>query len=517
MKNPMKTNFIFITGGVVSSLGKGIASASIGAILKTLGYTVNILKFDPYLNIDPGTMSPLQHGEVFVTSDGIETDLDLGHYERFLNQEMYKENNVTAGQIYNKILKNERKGVYLGKTVQVIPHITDEIKKRIKAIKKEITIVEIGGTVGDIESLPFIEAIRQMNLKYNCIYIHLTLIPYLKAAKEIKTKPTQHSVQKLRAFGIQPNILLCRTEQYLTKKIKEKISLFTNVSHIITGIDTKSIYDIPSILNSEGITKAILSELQLPIKKPNLSHWKKLSKIKYTQEVTVGIVGKYTELEESYKSIHESLIHAGMETNTKVNIKYISSIKVDFSQLKNIDRILIPGGFGNTGIEGKIKIIKYAREKKIPFLGICLGMQLAVIEYARSWGFDANSEEFDKDTPFPIIHLMQNQYDKKNKGATMRLGNWKCKLKKSSHIASIYKQKQIEERHRHRYEVNTKLFKKIKEMQDGLVISGKGKYIEVIELKDQWFIGVQYHPEFKSSPLQPHPLFISFIKGKLRF
>ncbi len=527
---PPKTKFIFITGGVVSGLGKGIASSSIGALLECRGLTITLQKFDPYINVDPGTMSPFQHGEVFVTDDGAETDLDLGHYERFTSARMSKLNNTTTGKIYDTVIQKERRGDYLGRTIQVIPHITDEIKASIMKVAGgvDLVLVEIGGTVGDIESLPFLEAIRQFKFdvgRENVLYIHLTLVPYIGASGELKTKPTQHSVQKLREIGIQPDILLCRAEQKLSREIKSKIALFCNVpiECVATALTVDHIYDVPLLLHKEGVDEKIVELLNIWTKAPDLSAWERLADSirKPSDEVTIGIVGKYVDLTDSYKSLNEALCHGGFANDTRVNLSFIDSEELekesDLNKLADVDGILVPGGFGERGVEGKIKAIRYARENKMPFLGICLGMQLAVVEFARHvCGLShANSLEFDPDTPDPVINLMEEQKTVYNKGATMRLGAYPCTLEKDSKSFAAYGEKEISERHRHRYEFNnqyTDLFKK-----NGLKIAGisqKTGLVEIIELdSDLWFVGCQFHPEFKSRPMSPHPLFVHFIKA----
>ncbi|MFH1541068.1 MAG: CTP synthase [Elusimicrobiota bacterium] len=518
--------YIFVTGGVVSSLGKGITTGSIGLLLKSRGLKVNVLKFDPYLNIDPGTMSPYQHGEVFVTEDGAETDLDLGYYERFLDINMSRINNVTAGQIYETVLKNERNGNYLGKTIQVIPHITDEIKSRIKkvGVGAEVVIIELGGTVGDIEGLPFLEAIRQFGLeegKRNVLYVHLALAPYIKAAEELKTKPAQHSVGKLREIGIQPDIIVIRTEKILTEDIKNKLSLFCNVVReaVIEEIDVGAghIYSIPLLLKQEKLDKIIIKYLGLHSKKENLVDWERMAKkIKsFTEEVEIGVCGKYTALKDAYKSIYAAILHAGYKNKVNVKIRYIDveSKNLD-NELKLVNGLLLPGGFGERGIEGKIKVVEFARKNRIPFFGICLGMQCAVIEFARNvCGLkDANSSEFNPKTPYPVIDILSEQKKIKTKGGTMRLGSYPCNLKKDTFSDAAYKTENISERHRHRYEFNKKYSKLFK--SKGLIIAGEYKnYVEIVELKDHpWFVGTQFHPEFKSRPLNPHPLFAEFVK-----
>ena len=532
------TRFIFVTGGVVSSLGKGIASASISAILESKGYKVGVIKLDPYFNVDPGTMSPFQHGEVFVLEDGTETDLDLGHYERFINNTCTKKNNFTAGKIYYSVLRKERKGQYLGKTVQVIPHITDRIKEFIKhdTSKEDFVICEIGGIVGDIESLPFVEAIRQFSNdigKKNALFIHLTLVPYLKASDEIKTKPTQHSVKELRSIGIQPDIIICRSERPIPLDHRKKISLFCNVDikNVIETVDVKTIYEAPISFFNQKLDIQVLNYFKLKSKKPaNLNPWKKITKITLNtkRHVNIAIIGKYVELKDAYKSLDEALTHGGISNNLKVNLVRIDSEKLKVSEiknkLKNVSGILIPGGFGKRGTEGKIEAIRYARINKIPFLGICYGMQMAIIEFARNQLKikKATSSEFDKGGVH-IIGLM-HEWEKsgrkvkgtdKDLGGTMRLGSYDAILKDKSKIRDIYKSRLIKERHRHRYEVDISYKEKFE--KKGLIFSGLSpdhKLPEIIELKNHpWFIGVQFHPEFKSRPLNPHPLFSSFIKA----
>lgn len=526
--------YIFVTGGVVSSLGKGITSSSIACLLENRGFKVTLQKFDPYINVDPGTMSPYQHGEVYVTDDGAETDLDLGHYERFTSINMAKNNNATTGQIYDTVISKERRGDYLGKTVQVIPHITNEIKERIFKVTEDgyydINIVEIGGTVGDIESLPFLEAIRQMRKdvgKENVIYVHLTLIPMIKSAGELKTKPTQHSVAVLRSIGIQPDILICRTEKPLTKDLKSKIALFCNVEDeaVIQAIDVKSIYEVPLMLRDEGIDIIIIKLLNLKYKKQDLSLWENMvNRVKFpSKEVTIGVIGKYVELQDAYKSLTEALIHGGIANDARVNIKWIDADEVcretPGNLLSNISGILVPGGFGQRGIEGKVLTIRYARENKIPFFGICLGMQCAVIEFSRNVCnlTNANSTEFDKDTQYPVIDLMFEQKNVKDMGGSMRLGSYAAKLSDNSFAKEAYQEDVIQERHRHRYEFNNE-FRSLLESK-GFNITGvspDGKLVEIIELNEHpWFVGVQFHPEFKSRSLKPHPLFTNFIKSAL--
>ena len=530
--------FIFVTGGVVSSLGKGLSSASLAYLLQSRGFKVRLRKLDPYLNVDPGTMSPFQHGEVFVTDDGAETDLDLGHYERFSGVIAKKTDNITTGKIYNDVLKKERMGKYLGKTVQVIPHITDRIKEFIKndSSKEDFVICEIGGIVGDIESLPFVEAIRQFANdigKKNALFIHLTLVPYLKASDEIKTKPTQHSVKELRSIGIQPDIIICRSERSIPLEHRRKISLFCNVDikNVIETVDVKTIYEAPISFFKEKLDVQVLKYFKLKSKKSvNLKPWKKITKIilQTKRQVNIALIGKYVELKDAYKSLDEALTHGGIENNTKVNLIRIDSEKLKISEvkskLKDISGILIPGGFGKRGTEGKIQSIKYARKNKIPFLGICYGMQMAIIEFARNKLNlkNATSSEFDK-KGIPIIGLI-NEWSKDGKtikgtdkdlGGTMRLGSYDAKLQNNSKIRKIYKSKLIKERHRHRYEVNIAYREKFE--KKGMIFSGlspDNQLPEIIELKNHpWFIGVQFHPEFKSRPLSPHPLFSSFIKA----
>ncbi len=537
------TKYIFVTGGVLSSLGKGLASASIGALLESRGLTVTIQKLDPYINVDPGTMNPFQHGEVFVTDDGAETDLDLGHYERFTNAKLGQINNFTTGKIYHSVITKERRGEYLGGTVQVIPHITDEIKNSIRLASKgvDVVIVEIGGTIGDIESLPFLEAIRQFRVdagKENVIYIHLTLVPYIATAGEVKTKPTQHSVKELRSIGIQPEILLCRTPCNLSKEIKSKIALFCNVGvdAVITAKDVNCIYEVPIGFHEEGLDDKIVELLNIWTRNPRLEDWEVLlKKIKSpVHEVTIAIVGKYVDLTESYKSLNEALVHGGIPNDCSVNLKFIDSETISVENVADIlagaDGILVPGGFGPRGIEGKILAANYAREKKVPYFGICLGMQIAVIEFARHVAeiSEAQSSEFDQNTPDPVIFLMEEWFDDKtgtiqkrdihsDKGGTMRLGAYPCKLEKQTLAYAAYEKELISERHRHRYEFNNRYLDVLKE--SGLVISGtspSGDLVEIIELKDHpWFLGCQFHPEFKSRPMNPHPLFRKFIAAAL--
>lgn len=527
----MKTKFIFVTGGVVSALGKGLASASIGALLEGRGLKVAFLKLDPYINVDPGTMSPFQHGEVFVTEDGAETDLDLGHYERFTTVQTSRASNVTTGKIYESVIQKERRGDYLGKTVQVIPHITDEIKAAILRVAHgiDLVIAEIGGTVGDIESLPFIEAIRQFRFdvgRENVLYIHLTLVPFIPTAGELKTKPTQHSVGKLREIGVQPDILLCRTDRNLSKEIKGKIALFCNIAAdcVITARDVESIYEVPLLLHQEGLDDKIVELLNIWTRSPDLLQWEGLvQKIKNPhRDITVGVVGKYVDLTDSYKSLNEALKHGGIANQASVKLKFFDSEELETTAdvatvLAGMDGILVPGGFGNRGVEGKIRAITYARENQIPYFGICLGMQLAVIEFARNvCGLKkATSTEFDPQAPDPVIDLMEEQKAVMIKGASMRLGAYPCELQKNTHAFVAYGEKSILERHRHRYEFNNAYLERF--TAKGLMVSGmcpQGPLVEIVELKKHpWFLGCQFHPEFKSRPHQPHPLFSQFIKA----
>lgn len=544
----MKTKFIFITGGVLSSLGKGLAAASIGALLKARGLKVTIQKLDPYINVDPGTMNPLQHGEVFVTDDGAETDLDLGHYERYLNTSMSQKNSYTSGSIYNSVIGKERRGDYLGATVQVIPHITDEIKASILSLANnnpdgppDVALIEIGGTVGDIEGLPFLEAIRQLRGdlgRDHVLYIHLTLVPYLASAGEHKTKPTQHSVKELRSIGIQPDIILCRCEKPISMDLKNKISLFCNVEPdaVFSDIDVNNIYEVPLYFYEEGIDQKIAIMLRLPARNADLSGWKKLvqeyTHLKY--KVKIGIVGKYVEFIEAYKSLYEALTHGGIANSASMSLEFINSEEITpktvDSILSGLDGILVPGGFGIRGVEGKIEAIRYARENKVPFFGICLGMQCAVIEYARNvLGIkDATSEEFNPNAKNKLIYLMTEWYDfRKNTvvhrnessdaGGTMRLGAYPCVLTPDSHAHKAYGQEEIQERHRHRYEFNNAYIDQLKEA--GLEFSGlspDGKLVEIVEISDHpWFLACQFHPEFKSTPMNPHPLFKDFVKASL--
>ncbi len=540
-----KTKFIFITGGVLSSLGKGLASAAIGALLESRGLTVTIQKLDPYINVDPGTMNPFQHGEVYVTDDGAETDLDLGHYERFTHARLSRDNNFTTGKIYHSVITKERRGDYLGGTVQVIPHITDEIKRSIKLVADsvDIVIVEIGGTVGDIESLPFLEAIRQFRAdvgKENALYIHLTLVPYIATAGEVKTKPTQHSVKELRSIGIQPDILLCRTNKYLAKEIKSKIALFCNVTvdEVFTAKDVECIYEVPLVFSKEGLDQKIVEKLNIWTRTPHLDNWEEIVKsLKDPKSsVTIAIVGKYVDLTESYKSLNEALRHGGIPNDCRANLTYVDSEKIEKNNckeiLEDVDGILVPGGFGSRGIDGKICAAKYAREEKIPYFGICLGMQIAVIEFARNAAAmaGAHSQEFDKNTPYPVIYLMTEWYDDKtgtvqqrditsDKGGTMRLGAYPCMVKEDTLAHKAYGISDISERHRHRYEFNNAFIDRLEEK--GLVISGTSpdaELVEIIEIKDHpWYLGCQFHPEFKSRPMDPHPLFREFIRASLAY
>jgi CTP synthase len=536
------TKYIFITGGVVSSLGKGIASASLAAILEARGLNVTLIKLDPYINVDPGTMSPFQHGEVFVTDDGAETDLDLGHYERFVRTTMTKRNNFTSGKIYANVIKKERRGDYLGGTVQVIPHITNEIKRCIKmgADDYDVAMVEVGGTVGDIESLPFLEAIRQMRVELGserCVYMHLTLVPYIAVSGETKTKPTQHSVKELRSIGIQPDILICRSEKPLAQSDCNKIALFTNVERegVISLPDVDSIYKIPQVLHEQKVDSLICKKLELNVNDADLSEWQRVVDAQAVQEnrVKVAMVGKYTDLSDAYKSINEALTHAGIHTHTKVEIVYIDAELIEQHGLKvlsEIDAILIPGGFGERGTEGKIKAIQHARENNIPFLGICLGMQTAIIEFARNvvgWQ-QANSTEFDRETTKPVVGLITEwqeegeiitRSENDDLGGTMRLGGQPCHLEEDTKVRQIYGREEVIERHRHRYEVNNQLIQEL--VDKGMILSGRSAdkaLVEMIELKDHpWFIGCQFHPEFTSTPRDGHPLFISFISAAINY
>ena len=530
------TKYIFITGGVVSSLGKGITAASLGRLLKGRGLKVALQKFDPYINVDPGTMSPYQHGEVYVTEDGAETDLDVGHYERFIDENLSHYANCTTGRIYQTVLDKERRGDYLGQTVQVIPHITNEIKDRVTMIEKEnspdIVISEIGGTVGDIESLPFLEAIRQLKFdlgKDRVLYIHVTLIPYIEAAGELKTKPTQHSVKELRSIGIQPDILVCRTQKELSEDLKAKLALFCDVDReaVVQLPDAESIYEVPLMLAREKLDLEIIRRLGLECKQADLKEWQELAgRVHHLdKEVCIGLVGKYVELPDAYLSIVESLKHAGFQYNCEIKIKWIYAEKVEKEGaeelLQNVDGILIPGGFGERGIEGKIATAAYARENQVPFLGICLGMQCAVIEFARNvcQMKGANSSEFDPDSPYPVVHLMPGQENVATKGASMRLGGYPCRLVEGTLAYEVYGVSETSERHRHRYEINNEFRQEME--SKGLVISGispDGRLVEIIELKEHpWFVACQFHPEFKSRPNRPHPLFMGLVRGALEY
>ncbi len=549
MKTPSistRTKFIFITGGVLSSLGKGLAAAAIGALLESRGLTVTFQKLDPYINVDPGTMNPFQHGEVFVTDDGAETDLDMGHYERYTSAVMSQKNNYTSGRIYHSVIMKERRGEYLGGTVQVIPHITDEIKRAVLQLADtvDVAIIEIGGTIGDIEGLPFIEAIRQLRYdlgRANSLFIHVTLVPYIKTAGEVKTKPTQHSVKELLAIGIQPDILLCRTEKKLSQELKKKIALFCNVETdaVITAADVKSIYEVPLRFHQEGLDSKILEILNIWTGAPRIRPWEDLvRKIKNpAHTVTIGIVGKYVELTESYKSLHESLVHGGIANDAKVELIYVNAEELEnqddktvAARLAGCHGILVPGGFGARGVEGKIRAIRFARENGIPFFGICLGMQLAVVEFARHLAgmADAHSTEFHVKTKHPVIFLMKEWFDYRtgavqtrdetsDMGGTLRLGAYPCVLHENTFADQAYRTKEILERHRHRYEFNPEFRQRLEE--NGLVVSGTSPdntLVEIVELKDHpWFLGCQFHPEFKSKPMAPHPLFVDFIKAAL--
>ena len=528
----VKTKFIFVTGGVVSSLGKGLAAASIGALLESRGLKVTLLKMDPYINVDPGTMSPYQHGEVFVTDDGAETDLDLGHYERYVSTPMGRKNNCTTGQIYETVIAKERRGDYLGGTVQVIPHITDEIKRRILAAAEgyDIAIGEVGGTVGDIEGLPFLEAVRQIAWDWgreNVLYIHLTLVPYIAGGGELKTKPTQHSVKELTGLGIQPDILLCRTDRLLDKKIKTKIAHFCNVAEnaVITAKDVEWIYEVPLVFHEEGLDERIVEKLNIWTGAPHLDNWQRVVDVlkQPRDTVRIAVVGKYMSLKESYKSLLEALVHGGIANECRVELDCIEAEKIEQENpdalLRQADGILIPGGFGDRGSEGKIAAIRYARENKIPFFGICLGMQMAVVEFARNvCGLEgANSSEFDLQTPHPVIHLMAEQKSIDTKGGTMRLGTYPCVLQNGTLAASLYGREKIDERHRHRYEFNNSYGAEFG--AKGMILSGlspDSSLVEIVELRSHpWFLGCQFHPEFKSRPMSSHPLFRGFIAAAL--
>ena len=528
------TKYVFVTGGVTSSLGKGIISASLAKLLQARGYSVTIQKLDPYINVDPGTLNPYEHGECFVTDDGAETDLDLGHYERFLNVPTSQANNVTTGRIYQYVIDKEREGAYLGKTVQVIPHITDEIKRRIQLLgntgKYDIVITEIGGTVGDIESLPYIEAVRQLKWEpnFDCIVLHLTLVPYLATSGELKTKPTQHSVKALLESGVQPDILALRTEHELTEGIKKKVALFCNIDEkaVIQSIDAETIYDVPLLMKEEELDKVVLDKLDLPYREePELNAWNTfLSKLKNPKHtINIGLVGKYIELKDSYKSIAEAIIHAGADNECKVNVKWIHSEDINDSNkeeyLGDLNGILVAPGFGERGIEGKIRTVKYARENKIPFLGICLGMQCAVIEFGRNvlQLSDAHSTEMYPDSPHPVIYLMEEQKGITDKGGTMRLGAYQCNLTGDSNAAAAYGRNEISERHRHRYEFNNKYLQEYeKEGMKATGINPDNNLVEIVEIPNHpWFVGVQFHPEYKSTVVNPHPLFKEFVKASI--
>ncbi|TCM89549.1 CTP synthase [Paenibacillus sp. BK033] len=530
------TKYIFVTGGVVSSLGKGITAASLGRLLKNRGLKVTIQKFDPYINVDPGTMSPYQHGEVFVTDDGAETDLDLGHYERFIDINLTKYSSVTTGKIYSNVISKERRGEYLGGTVQVIPHITNEIKERVYRAGKEagsdVVITEIGGTVGDIESLPFLEAIRQIKSdigRDNVMYIHVTLIPYIKAAGEVKTKPTQHSVKELRSIGIQPNVIVCRTEHALSEDLKRKIGLFCDIdaNAVVECIDASTLYEVPLMLREQGLDDIVVNHLKLTTNQPDMTQWEDLvNRVKSLHKTTeIAIVGKYVALHDAYLSIVEALGHAGIDADSEVKLRWVNAEEIDdenvAEMLKGVHGILVPGGFGDRGIEGKVSAIRYAREKQIPFFGICLGMQVAVIEYARSVAglFNANSAEINPSTPYPVIDLLPDQKDIEDMGGTMRLGLYPCKLKPGSLAAAEYNDELVYERHRHRYEFNNEYRERIESA--GLRISGTspdGRLVEMVELPEHpWFLAVQFHPEFTSRPNRPQPLFRGFVRAALKY
>ncbi len=532
MDKHSKTKFIFVTGGVVSSLGKGLAAASLGALLEARGFKVTFLKMDPYINVDPGTMSPLQHGEVFVTDDGAETDLDVGHYERFVATKMSRRNNCTTGQIYDTVIQKERHGDYLGGTVQVIPHITDEIKRRINeaAVDADIIIVEIGGTVGDIESLPFLEAIRQVRWdrgRDNVLYLHLTLVPFIPVAGELKTKPTQHSVKELTGVGIQPDILLCRSDRAIERKVKAKIAHFCNVEEdcVISARDVETIYEVPIVFHDEGLDQRVVDKLNIWTGAPNLSKWRRIVKTAQqpSHSATIAVVGKYVNLVDSYKSLHEAIAHGGIVNDARVKIDYIEAEELEkgdpAARLKNADGIIIPGGFGDRGIEGKIRAVRCAREGGIPILGICLGLQVMVIEFARHVLNlkHANSREFDDATPDPVIHMMESQQSVTQLGGTMRLGSYPCNLRTGSLAARLYRKLKISERHRHRYEVNNDYRKRLEGA--GLIATGTSpddNLVEIMELKGhKWFLGCQFHPELRSRPLDCPPLFRGLIQAAL--
>jgi CTP synthase len=528
-----RTKLIFVTGGVVSSIGKGIAAASIGALMEARGLKVTNIKLDPYINVDPGTMSPYQHGEVFVTDDGAETDLDLGHYERFTSARMTRENNFTTGKIYEAVISKERRGEYLGATVQVIPHVTHEIKTRVLGAAEgvDVAIVEIGGTVGDIESLPFLEAIRQLKMEagpQNAASVHVTLVPHISTAGELKTKPTQHSVQKLREIGIQPDMLVCRSDRPLSKSLKDKIALFSNVrvENVVAAVDAECIYEVVLHLHAEGIDDALVELLNIWSRQPDLAQWERIV-ARYKQpsggSVTIGVVGKYVHLRDSYKSLHEALIHAGLEHDVRLDLRYIDSEQIEKEGadelLRDLDAILVPGGFGDRGTEGKITAIRYAREHAVPYFGICLGMQLAVVEFARNVCklARANSREFDKHGEHAVIDLMPDQHGVVDKGGTMRLGSYPCELAEGSVAAAVYGVRKIGERHRHRYEVSNAYREALS--KSGLVLSGLSpdkRLVEMIELRDHpYFVGCQFHPEFKSRPMKAHPLFAHFVRASI--
>ncbi len=526
-----RTKYVFVTGGVVSSIGKGLAAASVGALMEARGLKVTHVKLDPYINVDPGTMSPYQHGEVFVTDDGAETDLDLGHYERYTRARMTRQNNFTTGRIYEAVIDKERRGEYLGATVQVIPHVTDEIKSRVRAATEgvDLAIVEIGGTVGDIESLPFLEAVRQMKVELgpqNAISMHVTLVPFIPTAGELKTKPTQHSVKEMREIGIQPDLLLCRCDRLLARSMKEKIALFSNVAVdcVVSAVDVQCIYELPLSLHAEGVDEKVSELLNIWSRQPDLTPWQRIVE-RFTKpqrgSVKIGVVGKYVHLRDSYKSLHEALVHGGLENDVRLELEYIDSEALVGQGVEDtlgqLDAILVPGGFGDRGTEGKIEAIRYARENKIPFFGICLGMQLAVVEFARNACNmrGANSAEFAPDAPYTVVELMPDQRGVMDKGGTMRLGAYPCVLEAGTIAASAYGTLQISERHRHRYEVSNKYREKIAEQ--GLVLSGLSpdrRLVEMVELRDHpYFVGCQFHPEFKSRPMTPHPLFVRFVQA----
>ena len=527
------TKFVFVTGGVVSSLGKGLASASIGNLLESRGAHITFLKLDPYINVDPGTMNPYQHGEVYVTEDGAETDLDLGHYERFTSLSMGRRNNFTTGRIYHDVITKERRGDYLGGTVQVVPHITDEIKQNIRAMAdgSDFVIVEVGGTVGDIESLPFLEAIRQFPYdvgRENVLYLHLTLVPYISAAGELKTKPTQHSVNKLREIGIQPNILLCRTDRYLPPEVKAKIALFCNLQkeEVITAKDVESTYEVPLVFHKEGLDQLIVEKLHVQLREPDLRDWDRMvQRLTHPEhEITVALVGKYVGLKESYKSLTEALVHGGIRQGIRPIVRWVEAQDIEEQGaervLADVDGVIVPGGFGGRGIEGKIDAIRFAREQRVPFLGLCLGMQCAVIEFARNVAGipAANSSEFLPEGPDSVIDLMHDQRNVEAKGGTMRLGSYPCRIEKGSRAYEAYGQTEVQERHRHRYEFNNAYRERL--TKHGLVLCGlspDGRLVEVIELQHHpWFLATQFHPEFNSRPIRPHPLFQGFVEAGLR-